>query len=720
MNQIAIIPQPRVQMLRLGQFDRIRIDEIEYTNPVRFERGYVLHRVDAPELAESFTHEELWLLRGRRNWRHDPLWFSPQSARLHLETDAVRLEDLKKKELPDVNWKWEFCWRIRRLHEAGKCLMTSEGMVPAIREVFEELKVLDIALVPKDRKKEKSRKPAGIRRRKAYTGKKVIVVTREPPSPRTVQRWFARLEKRGWWPASLRDGRYRSGCRTPRITGEALRLLVMTGARYATPERPTIRNLYRDLKASVDEFNLGLAEEERILCPSEEALRLYVAGLGRFHVYAGRFGIEKAKLRFAAITSGVAVTRPYERIEIDSWLVDLQGILTVVGLWDRLDGKVRREVARMQFCAAIDVATKVIVGACLSETATTAAALKVLRMAVSNKRAYADAVGAVLPWDQHGLFDEVDVDAGSQFNNPEFIGAVAMLGQSPNFPSGGVPLLRGTIESFFRTVGMQLVARLPGKTFNNVVDRRVYNAEGRACIETSELASLLTRWIVDAYHGSPHDGLAGETPHDAWNRCVRLYDIQDGPDRNRLRAAFGIQLSRKLHNGGLLVLGLRYWCEPLRDLFLRSGSVTVDLLLDPEDVSEISVLIDGTWHAAGCTREGVEDVTVEAWIQASREMALRHREGAAQTEAAVHAAVRAARLVADEAMARVGISSLPPTADDVARAEREILQGWTMPLSPSLAAPEDRADPLARGIAVTGPGGALAPPNRPGSYELEE
>jgi putative transposase len=639
--------QPRVQMLRLDPSDRIRIGDIHYTNAVRFDRGYTLQRVDAPDLTEAFSHEELWLIKGRRDWRHDPMWFAPETARLHLETGSYNLEDLKGKELPDTIWKWEFCCRIKRLHAAGKCGMEAEALEPVILEVFKQLKLLDIDLQPKKpNPKQKASNSSGKRKRKAYTGKKSAKLVRdEPPSARTIQRWLSKLETRGWRPSSLRDGRYRSGCRTRRITGEALRLLVITGNSYATPDRPKIRDLYRELKSKVDEHNLK-NPDAKIACPSEEALRHYIAGLSRFWVYAGRHDKEKAKLKFAAITSGVAVTRPFERIEIDSWTVDVQSILTVTGIWDRLDGKVRREVARMNFCAAIDVATKVIVGACLSKTATTAAALKVLRMAVTSKRTYADAVGAALPWDQHGTFETLSADGGSQFNNAEFIAAVAMLGQSPNFPSGGVPLLRGTIESFFRTIGMQLVAKLPGKTFSNVVERRGYD-DGRACIEADELASLLTRWIVDAYHGSPHDGLAGETPHDAWNSKIKLYDIQDGPDRNRLRATFGIPLKRRLGNGGILVMGLRYWCEPLRQHFLDRGNVDIDVRLDAEDVSEISVLINGTWHAASCTREGFEDVTVEAWIQASRDLAAHHRRGAARTEAAVNAAIRAARTVAD-------------------------------------------------------------------------
>ncbi|MCJ2120009.1 hypothetical protein MKK65_26130 [Methylobacterium sp. J-001] len=71
-------------------------------------------------------------------------------------------------------------------------------------------------------------------------------------------------------------------------------------------------------------------------------------------------------------------------------------------------------------------------------------------------------------------------------------------------------------------------------------------------------------------------------------------------------------------------------------------------------------------------------------------------------------------------MARIGITSLPPTVEDVERAEREILQGWTMPASHSQPEPGDRADPLDGGIEVTGPVDVPDPIAKPGSFEFEE
>ncbi|MCJ2107303.1 Mu transposase C-terminal domain-containing protein [Methylobacterium sp. E-041] len=599
------------------------------------------------------------------------------------------------------------------MYEAGACTKSERSVEEAIALIYREMRLLDIALKPANPRRGRTGKalkgstatrPAGRLKsssRKPYAGSKTEVVDRHYPCPRTMHRWIALLEDRGFSPVSLRDGRYRSGCRTRQITGEALRLLIHHGNRYPTDERPTIRNLHRDLKADIDTYNFGLPMEDRLACPSRTALGLYIAGFGRFKIYAGRYGIEKAKAKFAVVTSGLVTTRPYERIEMDSWEVDLMTVLTAVGLWDRLDGKTKREVRRMHFTVAIDTTTKIIVGAVLSRTPTVAAAMKVLRMALSNKQAYATAAGAELPWDQCATFESIAMDGGPQFNNAEVINAVACLGQSPLYPSGGVPGLRGPMESFFRTVGMQIIARFPGRTFENVVAKGDYDPEARTCLFDDEQARILTRWLVDAYHGAPHDGLAGETPIAAWNRLTHMHGIIKAPDRHKLRSIFGIPLFRTLGNAGIRVLNLHYWCEPLVRHFLDRGKVEMEIKFDPEDLGEIAVCIDGTWHAASCTSEKFENVTLEAWIRASRDIARTHAVGAAVTQAAVNAALIAANTLSREASDRFGIASLPPTADDIARAERELMFGWTMPATADVHE-QSSADPLDGGYPVTG------------------
>ncbi|MCJ2082489.1 hypothetical protein [Methylobacterium sp. J-090] len=221
MNDMSNIPhQPRIPMLRFGRYDRIRIGDVEYGNPLAAPGGHVFHRIDAPDLAQEFSHEEIWHLSKRRDWAVDPDWFAPQSARSRLATGLENLDDLAAKELSDVVFKWEHCIRFLRQEKAGTYNRTPESLKQAIAENTKAIRLLDVALVPKGTKRapksgtggasSKSRNLAKRRaraaaKRKAYVGNKVVMELREPPSDRSLLRWLKLLEKLGTRPASLRE-----------------------------------------------------------------------------------------------------------------------------------------------------------------------------------------------------------------------------------------------------------------------------------------------------------------------------------------------------------------------------------------------------------------------------------------------------------------------------------------------------------------------------------
>jgi putative transposase len=54
---------------------------------------------------------------------------------------------------------------------------------------------------------------------------------------------------------------------------------------------------------------------------------------------------------------------------------------------------------------AIDCATRCILAMSLSRTANPANAIRVLDMGLSEKQDYADAAGALTPWDMYGTWD---------------------------------------------------------------------------------------------------------------------------------------------------------------------------------------------------------------------------------------------------------------------------------------------------------------------------
>ena len=87
---------------------------------------------------------------------------------------------------------------------------------------------------------------------------------------------------------------------------------------------------------------------------------------------------------------------------------------------------------------------------------------------------------------------------------------------------------------------------LIGRTFSNSVERGDYPSEDWAALTDDELAEIFTLFIVDIYHNTPHSGLKGETPANAWKRLSNEQNVTPPPNANARRFVFGLPHSRKL------------------------------------------------------------------------------------------------------------------------------------------------------------------------------
>lgn len=173
-----------------------------------------------------------------------------------------------------------------------------------------------------------------------------------------------------------------------------------------------------------------------------------------------------------------------------------------------LDGK----KSRWHVCVAICCTTRCILGMTLSSSPATQAALECLHMVVREKEQWADAVDASSPWVMSGLLDLLVTDAGSQFDNVRIEATAHDLGITTDIPPQGLPQQRAMIERYFKTIGTNLLPRLSGRSFSNVVHRGDYPSEERKVLSGHEFSHSLIRWVVDVYHITPHDGLMGAAP----------------------------------------------------------------------------------------------------------------------------------------------------------------------------------------------------------------
>jgi transposase InsO family protein len=160
----------------------------------------------------------------------------------------------------------------------------------------------------------------------------------------------------------------------------------------------------------------------------------------------------------------------------------------------------------------LDDATRVVPYAAFALSENTSAFLPVLRQAVMRR----------------GVPLRLYVDNGSAFRSHHLSLVCARLGITLIHARPYQPQGKGKQERFFRTVRMQLLPTL-----------------GEADLGSLDaLNRRLWAWVEGEYHQSPHKGLDGATPLDAW--AMRSGDVRAvGPELD-LREMFLLEASRRV------------------------------------------------------------------------------------------------------------------------------------------------------------------------------
>ena len=205
----------------------------------------------------------------------------------------------------------------------------------------------------------------------------------------------------------------------------------------------------------------GAVPEGVVLAPATVHRLLSRHGLMRA---APEDGSSKDRRRFAFEKAG------------ELWMSDVMHGPSVV-----VDGKKKRKT---YLIALLDDATRVVTHAAFAVSENTAAFLPVLEQAVRRR----------------GLPKRLYVDNGAVYRSQHLALVCAKLGVTLIHARPYMPQGKGKIERFFRTVRMQLLPTL-----------------GEADMKSLEAINRrLWAWVEGEYHQSPHKGIDGRTPADAW------------------------------------------------------------------------------------------------------------------------------------------------------------------------------------------------------------
>jgi putative transposase len=448
--------------------------------------------------------------------------------------------------------------------------------------------------------------------------------------PRTLLGWVRREREAGM--AGLADGIARRGYRGSRLNHEEDALLKANVEKsWLDPNQPTQVATIKDVQIAFHKEN----ETRELDCkklfkvPGRREIVNCIKSIPVFKADVIRLGPDEAMKRHRPVGRGVEVHRPLERVEIDEQKIDLMTRMESWGLAKLFTGEELKmlgltgETARWVITLAIDCRTKIALGLSLSRSPRVSAALQCLRMVVSDKGDYSDAVGAAMRWDQYSLPELLVADNNpASFKTNRFSEAVNDL--DVNFLRTAVraPNLRGCIERMFGTISGNLMPRMAGRTFSSFIQRGPHAAEARACHGPDEICFALVRWIVDYYHNTPHQGLSGRTPIQQWEADHREgnFPLNPAPDRRAKRLAFGIGRSRKATQEGITVLGVRYHSPSLARYLIKEGPCELNVRWDEEDLGAVEVQIGQEWEEVLAVHSGFDGLNARVWIAARQNL----------------------------------------------------------------------------------------------------
>lgn len=660
--------------------------------------GGLFERLGQPGITERFSHEDLAAMLRRPDTRYQAGYFDLASQALKGRKPVDVINELPRHVRRLVIWRKALCDAFLRLETTGEINRTHTGYCRAYMKLASETQ----RLVGEGLASGKSTRPGA------------DIVTRKLPGSRSALEWVRTYEQAGYSATALIPKTYRSSNRKPRWCARAEGLMNQVIELYADTQRPAKIQAIKDTLQLFAEENRRRADagHPQLIVPSNASIRRRLNMADPYYVYAKRYGTEAANRKFTLYEAGPDVERPLERVEMDENRLDVISLLTLTGIWDHLppERRERLEQNRRWLYIAKDCATKCILSMRLAETQNSDDAIRALRDIFVDKTEIAKAAGCESPWHHHGGIGTLVTDQGSAFVSDDFQGTVSSLGVTAHLPPAGIPWLRGNIESFFRTLGHQLMPLLAGRTFFDTVERGDYPSEQLACLCDDDLITILLTFIVDIYHNQPHGSLKGETPNAAWARLVAEHGTPPVPDGLALRKAFGRPMMRKLRGDGVLFSGLSYNCEALREAFLHAPVRDVEIRADLRDLGWIAVKVGANWYPAVANQSGFEGVSHDEFIEATRSLRLRLRNGAALDLPLLRRAIGRITEINRRAFTLRELTPFHVTDLDVERHQASL----HFPLrsdAERLGSAQPSADPLESGIPITPWGGAA--PDRP-------
>ncbi|MCR9151421.1 MAG: Mu transposase C-terminal domain-containing protein [Rhodobacteraceae bacterium] len=645
-------PSPQTPNYAFGKYDTVTISDVAYRMIDATDAGYVFRRLDGEGVAISYTRSEMARMVSLGRVSHERNALLPLSAKARLEMPEQMLSSLPPSKHAAARGREAVVRAFLDLERQGKVKRTDASITAENNAI------------------------TGAAAKILKSGSEIEKSAIVPDfSARSLRRWLAAFERRGV--GGLFDHVDERGYRKRRLCPQTLAILTKCVNGYMSELRPTQAAIYNDVRRAIRNANeeRRMRGEPDLACPTRETVRQEILRLDPYLCDLIREGADRARMKHAPVGTGLDLTRPLERVEIDTCRVDVLTLMTASGLLEQMSEKERRllgltgSTKRWFLTVAICATTRCILGMKLSRTANTMATIQVLDMIMQDKGVWTDAVGALTPWHMHGKPELIVTDLGPEYAAYDVQIAASDLGIPLMHAPGGLPEMRARIESFFRTMSINLMERLSGRTFSNSIQRGDYDSKGRAALTADDFCEALTRWVADIYHRRMHSGLDGETPANCWDRLTARYGAAPGADLRRRRMAFGTRMERTVQKDGITVLGVRYHSDQLAAWFPHMRDNKMKVRWYSEDIGAIAVELNGKWIDVPSVFARFRGVRAQTWNMARAALAARYKQEAALDEDVVFQAISDIEAINGNAMRRIGLLTDYWTPDRIDREE---------------------------------------------------
>ncbi|TXH36967.1 MAG: hypothetical protein E6Q98_08635 [Rhodospirillaceae bacterium] len=370
------------------------------------------------------------------------------------------------------------------------------------------------------------------------------------------------------------------------------------------------KTVLTNIRARIDDENQGRDHFDRLIVPSDSAVRRRIKLLDPYHVTKAQYGENVARQRHGGFGAGERPTRPLELVEIDHTPLDIVAI----------DGKLQVVIGRVYLTIAIDKYSRCIIGFHIGvDKPSYLSVAKCLANAIEFK----DYVTETYPeirniWPCWGIPQRILVDNGPEFHSLALEMACAALGVALEYAKVRHPHLNGTVERAFRKVNKSHFQAVQGSTFSNYLQLNGYNPERYTLATVESITEAMHILVIDVLNQEIHRELLA-VPAEVHAEGLETYPPRLPKSQAELRISLGREEEpRAVWHYGVTLNYICYAGEGLariRNSHDYKNGKKCRLKSDPDDLTHIQVQADdGKWIELVATNKSeINGLTTTHW-----------------------------------------------------------------------------------------------------------